>query len=102
MLNLMSKKRPDQQKLVGRITVDLAEIANQKKYLLPEKYDLEYCSVNAQIMFTAKVCGKKASGNAPEKFDKDSFSDYETFLAHHPHSHEIHSKTKHRKTSIFN
>ena len=28
MLNLMSKKRPDQQKLVGRITVDLAEIAN--------------------------------------------------------------------------
>lgn len=40
MLNLMSKKRPDQHKLVGRLTVNLAKIANEDKYNLPEHYKM--------------------------------------------------------------
>ena len=31
-LNLVSKNRPDQPKLVGRVTVDAAAILNNKEY----------------------------------------------------------------------
>jgi hypothetical protein len=31
-LNLISKRRPDQQKLVGRITIDLAKLVTGEKY----------------------------------------------------------------------
>lgn len=32
VLNLVSKSRPDQVKLVGRVSIDLAEIINKKKF----------------------------------------------------------------------
>lgn len=100
LLNLISKKRPDQHKLVGRLTVDLAEIANQIKYSTPEKYDLEYCSVNASIIFSAKLCGKKVSLKNPENFDRDSFSDYQSFLAHHPNLNNLSTRTRLKSHSI--
>lgn len=32
MVNLISKSRPDQIKLVGRIVIDLGDVLNNKKY----------------------------------------------------------------------
>ncbi len=32
VLNLVSKSRPDQVKLVGRISVDLAEVLNRRRF----------------------------------------------------------------------
>lgn len=32
MVNLISKSRPDQIKLVGRVLIDLADVLNYKKY----------------------------------------------------------------------
>ena len=90
----MSKKRPDQHKLVGRLTVNLAEIANELKYVNADSHKLEYCSVNGSLIFNAKILGKKASGLSPDNFDKDSFSDYQSFLAHHPNLGNISTRTK--------
>ena len=32
MINLVSKSRPDQVKLVGRVKIDLADVANKNMY----------------------------------------------------------------------
>ena len=46
-LNLISKSRQDQVKLIGRVNIDLAEIANKQEYLCSKAYKLSYCSVDA-------------------------------------------------------
>jgi hypothetical protein len=51
MLNLVSKSRPDQIKLVGRVSIDLAEVLNFKKFHTMTSLILEYCSVEATIDF---------------------------------------------------
>ena len=45
VLNLVSKSRPDQVKLVGRISVDLAEILNRRRFEELSRPKLNYCSV---------------------------------------------------------
>lgn len=67
-VNLLSKSRPDQVKLVGRVSVNLADILNhnlnsdginsndnnsnnQHPYSTLTPYKLTYCSVNADIKF---------------------------------------------------
>ena len=45
VLNLVSKSRPDQVKLVGRISVDLAEILNRRRFEELSQLKLNYCSV---------------------------------------------------------
>jgi uncharacterized membrane protein YobD (UPF0266 family) len=54
-INLVSKSRPDQVKLVGRVNIDLSQIANNSVSLYSEfaPYKLTYCSVNADITFKA-------------------------------------------------
>ena len=68
-------------KLVGRIPIDLGQLANTEHYSTLRGYKLEYCSVDAHITFKGKFIGKKLSATAPERFDKDSFSDYQSFIA---------------------
>lgn len=46
-LNLISKSRQDQVKLIGRVNIDLAEVANKQEYQCPKAYKLAYCSVDA-------------------------------------------------------
>jgi len=45
-------------------------------------------------MFKAKLFGKKTSENLPENFDRDSFSDYQSFLAQHPNKTSNTVKTR--------
>lgn len=54
-LNLISHSRPDQVKLVGRVVVDLAEIANSRNFESVATCKLMYCSVDADISFRAKL-----------------------------------------------
>lgn len=68
-------------KLVGRVSVDLSEIVNSLHQNQPKSHKLDYCSVNATVTFGTKFIGKKLSSTPPENFDKDSFSDFESFVA---------------------
>lgn len=81
LLNLISNRRPEQMKLVGRIPIDLGQIANTEHYSTLRGYKLEYCSVDAHVIFKGKFMGKKLSTTPPERFDRDSFSDYQSFIA---------------------
>lgn len=54
-LNLISNSRPDQVKLVGRVLVDLSEVANSHLYSTVTTTKLMYCSVDADISFSMKL-----------------------------------------------
>ena len=54
-LNLISKSRPDQSKLVGRVTIDLASLLNDHLYADPTEFQLQFCSVNASLVMAFKV-----------------------------------------------
>ena len=64
-LNLVSKRRVDQHKLVGRITVDISKILTGEKYTAMRDYKLEYCSVNASLRWKAKMISRKLSPTLP-------------------------------------
>lgn len=81
LLNLVSQRKPDQQKLVGRVVVDLGQAVQNGAYATGREYKLDYCSVSASVNFTIKFMGKKISSTAPENFDRDSFSDFQSFVA---------------------
>ena len=55
MVNLVSNSRPNEPKLVGRVSVDLANIANNSDNDF-KQHKLDYCSVEAWIKF--RVCFK--------------------------------------------
>lgn len=65
LLNLISTRKPDQQKLVGRVVIDLSQSIHSAIYSQPQQYKLEYCSVNANITFSIKFMGKKLSSTMP-------------------------------------
>lgn len=65
LLNLISTRKPDQQKLVGRVVIDLSQSIHSAIYSQPQQYKLEYCSVNANITFSIKFMGKKLSYTMP-------------------------------------
>lgn len=59
MINLISKSRPDQVKLVGRVAVDLADVLNSKTFENITTLQLEYCSVEASMKFCVKSLSVK-------------------------------------------
>jgi hypothetical protein len=75
MVNLVSKSRPDQVKLVGRVNIDLSEMSNNSMcmYSQAATYKLTYCSVNADISFSGKMISKKITEKLPYNLDKSSF-----------------------------
>lgn len=62
-VNLVSKSRPDQVKLVGRVSIDLADLSNDAISIFAQlaAYRLTYCSVNADITFRAEMTEKQLS-----------------------------------------
>jgi hypothetical protein len=72
-LNLISKSRQDQVKLIGRVAIDLADIANQKDYQYAKAYKLSYCSVDAELTFSAALENKRLTNMNPQDLDKSSF-----------------------------
>lgn len=97
-MNLVSNRRPDQIKLVGRVTIDLAQVIHSQNYARPADYKLEYCSVNASVRLSAKAAGKKLSLTSPDNFDRDSFSDLHSFVGIHKDSSKQRSFEEAEKT----
>ena len=80
-MSLISNRRPDQGKLVGRMPINLAQVINEGVYETPHMYKLEYCSINAHVKFDAKFLSKRISHTPPDKYDVDSFSEYQSFVS---------------------
>lgn len=59
MINLISKSRPDQIKLVGRVVVDLADVLNGNSFDKLTTAQLEYCSVEATVNFSIRSVSVK-------------------------------------------
>ena len=57
-LNLISKSRPDQVKLVGRVTIDLADASNYNTYANEKNFKLMYCAIDASISFKVALTNK--------------------------------------------
>lgn len=57
-LNLVSKHRPDESKLVGRVTIDLAVLLNSHPYANPTEFPLQFCSCNATLVASFKIIEK--------------------------------------------
>ena len=54
-LNLISNSRPDQIKLVGRVILDLSNVANHNSLAELSTFKLMYCSVDADLSFRVKM-----------------------------------------------
>jgi hypothetical protein len=64
-LNLVSKARQDQVKLIGRVAIDLADIANRQDYQRARPHKLSYCSVDAELTFSACLEAKRETSMSP-------------------------------------
>ena len=74
VLNLVSKSRPDQVKLVGRISVDLAEVLNKKRFSEVTQMQLNYCSVEGSIVFSVCLLNKRDSNLSVKDLDRSAFT----------------------------
>jgi|JI9StandDraft_2_1071091.scaffolds.fasta_scaffold527974_1 hypothetical protein len=75
-LFLVSKSRPDQNKLVGRVTVDLAKITNVQMYAEPTEFKLNFCSVEASLTMQFMLVEQKLTSMKVQDLDRSSFIDY--------------------------
>jgi hypothetical protein len=91
LLNLVSIRRPEQVKLVGRVTIDLSEVMQAHYSSQLKNYKLDYCSVNACVTFSMRLCGKQLSETLPDNFDGDSNNDFEVFIS------ELHKDSIYKK-----
>ncbi len=73
-VNLVSASRPDQVKLVGQLTLDLAEVANAISKQIECSRKLAYCSVDAELIFDVKVTEISKSQKHLADLDKSSFN----------------------------
>ena len=69
-LNLLSKSHPDELKLVGRCTLDLASIINQRLYGQPTDFSLQFCSVNGSLVLSFTVLEKTKTDISISEFDR--------------------------------
>ena len=60
-LNLISKSKTDQPKLVGRTTIDLANLLNVHQYKELTELLLQFCSVNASLLASFEIVSKLES-----------------------------------------
>lgn len=75
-LFLVSKSRPDQNKLVGRVTIDLAKVINVGMYAEPTEFQLNFCSVNGSMIMQFKAVDRKLTSLSVQSLDRSSFMDY--------------------------
>lgn len=75
-LFLVSKSRPDQNKLVGRVTVDLSKIVNVGMYAEPTEFKLNFCSVQGSITMQFGLLDQKLTSLKVQDLDRSSFIDY--------------------------
>ena len=70
----MSKSRPDQVKLVGRISVDLADVMNRRRFEEVTRMKLNYCSVEGSIVFGIVLLNKRDSNLSVKDLDRSAFT----------------------------
>lgn len=57
---MISKRKPDEEKLVGRVTIDLSEVINSGIFENMENHFLTFCSVkDGSLTFNLKVKSKE-------------------------------------------
>ena len=72
-VNLVSKARPDQIKLVGRVALDLSKVANQDAFSTLDTHPLSYCSVQGQITFSVAMKASKLTNKSLQDLDRSSY-----------------------------
>ena len=75
LVNLLSNSRPNDPKLVGRVTVDLAKVATGG-YIDMRDYNLEYCSVNAWIRFKIELKNSVVTSLDVNDLDRSDFGEF--------------------------
>jgi hypothetical protein len=64
---LISKRKPDEEKLVGRVNVDLADVINNATFTLSESHPLSFCSVaGGSLKFSISVISKEKTDKPEE------------------------------------
>ena len=53
---LISLRKPDEERLVGRVNVDLAQVINNRAYNEPDTYPLSFCSMKDASLAFSVVC----------------------------------------------
>ena len=75
-LYLISRSRPDQNKLVGRVTIDLAKVINVGMYEEPTEFKLNFSSVGGVLVMQFKALDRRLTTLALQDLDKSSFLDF--------------------------
>ena len=74
-LLLVSARKPDEEKLVGRVVVDLAQILNVSAFQELQDHKLAFCSIpNATLTFHIKCLFSNKTDVRPLDLDMDEFS----------------------------
>lgn len=74
-LYLISSRKPNEEKLVGRVTVDWAHILNSGDFQKPELHKMEYCSAkDGQLNFSIQSIEVRKTDLKPSELDSDNFS----------------------------
>ena len=93
-LFLVSKSRPDQNKLVGRVTIDLAKVINVGMYADPTEFRLNFCSIEGSLIMQFATQEQKLTSMSIQNLDRSSFIDYisQSALKTQPKNHSIHMR----------
>jgi hypothetical protein len=75
-LYLISKSRPDQNKLVGRVNIDLGKVINVGMYEPPTEFKLNFCSIEGILIMQFKAIDQRLTSLAIQDLDKSSFIDF--------------------------
>lgn len=71
-LLLVSARKPDEEKLVGRIVVDLGQIMNEATFREVEAHKLSFCSIpNATLTFSIRCLSSKKTDMRRLDLDMD-------------------------------
>lgn len=75
-LFLISRSRPDQHKLVGRVNIDVGKVINVGMYEAPTEFKLNFCSIEGTIIMQFKASDQKITNLTINDLDKSSFIDF--------------------------
>lgn len=75
-LFLVSKSRPDQNKLVGRVNIDLGKVVNVGMYAQPTEFRLNFCSVEGSLIMQFRPLEQQLTTMTIQDLDKSSFIDF--------------------------
>jgi hypothetical protein len=84
ILNLLSNSRPNEPKLVGRVTLELSSVANQTAFQQVKQYPLEFCSVDATISFKVILKDSLPTNLPVSDLERSDYSEVEALVNERP------------------